>query len=287
MSVRIQNWIWMVLCLAALAAFAGCQSGSPLGVSDEALSDSQNVGDQQSPIVADQPALPKGSSDFQQIDPGLSKQLQDMLYAMKHIPLESGENNDIDLGKYLDKSDNATEKSTYVGSHYQDDGYGHMIVISEYRTDIVLQSGTGEMSYVTYGFRNIPEGEQLTKITVRGTMDTQMFNPFGGLYIGVSDYDHGNFRWFGPLGTENEYTLNLFNINTTNSKQRAYVTLAVYNGDDYTVQDLDVKVGSQFFYPGFDWDKEFNLFLNNEGIFDLGRLTPEYFEELPAVLPSL
>jgi predicted small lipoprotein YifL len=287
MTLRnIKNLIWMVLCLAALAALTGCQSGSPLDLNDEALNDSQNVGEAPEPIVNPEPVLPKEAAEYKQVDPGHAKLIEDVLFDLRHIPLESGDNNDIDQGAYMYQSDNVTEEEVQVGTHIEIDEYGNMWVVGEYNTDVILKSTTGEMSYVTYGFKNIPEGEEIIKVTVRGTMNTQMFNPFGGLYIGVSDYDNGNFRWFGPLGTECEYELNLWNIDTTNSKQRAYVTLAVYNGDHYTVQDIDVRVGKQLIIPGFNWDLlKFKKYYDEFGILQLNELKREFFEEIPGDLP--
>jgi hypothetical protein len=256
----IKNWIWMVLCLAALAALTGCQSGSPLDLGDEALSDTQNAGEAPAPIVSDEPVLPKGSSDWQQFDPEVSETLKDLLFDLRHIPLQSGDNCCIDPQDYM-----------YKSSNVEHDG-----------GDVVLKSTTGQMSYVTYGFRNIPEGEEIIKVTVRGTMDTQLFNPFGGLYIGISDYDLGQFRWFGPLGTENEYELPLWNIDTTNDSQRAYVTLAVYNGDHYTVQDIDVKVGTQFVIPDFDWKLfEMREYFQPDGTLDLHEMELGLFSKFP------
>jgi len=250
MFENTKNRIWMVLCLVAMFAVASCASGSPLGLEDEAEKNLDYQSEVVEPVVIEAPGVTKGSSDW--IDPGVHEAIMDMVFNLKHHDMDSGVNV-IDPLSYLASSDNVVDEATSV----------------------YLQAGDGNVSFVTYGFRSFPEDEDISKIVVRGFSDAPLFNPGQGVYIGISEGDTESTKWFGPFGTMPEYVINLWNMDTINDIGRSYLTIAVYGGDTYTVEELEVTVGNPFTLPDFDW-MEFDIrdYLDPEGFIREGELGP-------------
>lgn len=221
---------WVVSCSVAVAMLAvvSCSGNavSPLGESTEASYSVDSEGNQYGsvgPMVADSPILPKGSSepapeiddDMIEVDP--HDLLDDLIFNLKHIELLSGEN-EVDHKNYMYHSENA-----YTNFD-----------------EVRLASTEEQMSFVTYGFRNIPEGEEIRRVEVTGNGD---FAEGTGLWIGIGDPEKETFKWTGPYTNEDDWVLNMFFMDNTNDLQRAYLTLAVSGGDMAYIHGLTVHVG--------------------------------------------
>ena len=258
------NRIWMVLCLVAMFAAVSCGSGSPLDLEDEALDSQDTTLQQLEPVVVEAPAITKGSSDWVEIDPGIHEHIYDILYHLRHIDVESGVNV-IDPLDYLIASDNVVEEAAAVD----------------------LNSGGSDASFVTYGLRDFPEGEDISRLVIRGYSDAPLFNPGEGVYIGVHDFANDQVRWFGPFGTDDEYVLNLWNMDTVSDDDRAYFTVAVYGGDTYTIEEIEVTVGNLFIVPEFHWEMwDPSDFLDPHGYIEEGEIhppVPPIKEIIPAI----
>jgi len=221
------NWVsWSVV--VSLMLFAGCsgQAVSPLG--DEA--DYDEIGDatafmEDGSITMDAPPSPRQASA-----PGddlISDELEEvfdwMTYYMAHIPLATGEN-EVDVTKFLYHSANAFVDHDDI-----------------YLNHVDLNSEPGGISYVTYGFRDIPAGENITRVEVWGD------GIFGdgdenGLYIGIGDPDADTYKWIGPFKSGEEWAFNAWFMDNVNDLQRAYLTFVVSNGDMAEIRELRVYV---------------------------------------------
>jgi len=246
MLKKVAKWNWMVLCLVTLATVASCQAGSPLDPSDEAANINGNT--EVTENIVTQPVLPKEGSGIWDLIDDYVIDFSDLLFNLKHQSLVTG-NNDIDHMKTVLRSNNVVESTHYSKPKIVPDGNGGWEIQIDQLESIELHSTFEDMSFVTYGFKDIPVGQQITKIKVEGYLANPLFNPSGGLYIGVSDYGKSTYRWYGPLGTEDEYEVNLYKVDTTNSDQRAYVTLAVFGSDAIGITKVEIEVGEPKMLP--------------------------------------
>jgi hypothetical protein len=250
------NLKWVVSCSVAVAMLAvvSCSGNavSPLGDNTEASYsvDSQgNMFGSVGPMTVDSPVLPKSSSgpgpeiddDMIEVDP--HDLLDDLLFNMMHIALESGEN-EVDHKGYMYHSENA-----YINFD-----------------EVRLASEETAMSFVTYGFRNIPAGEEIRRVEVTGNGE---FSEGSGLWIGIGDPEKDTFKWTGPYSNEDDWVLNMYFMDNTNDLHRAYLTLAVSGGDAAYIHGLDIYVGG---LP----------VLEHEPIFEMG----EYMIPLPDPFPD-
>jgi hypothetical protein len=242
----------MVLCLAALVAFSGCQSGSPLDLNDEAPQNTSStdddvdlIGEAYSASILDEPVLPKGPSDLELEEIGdLEIGLLDTLFLSMHIPLAEGDN-DVPVEDYLAASDNVSDMALPGSPGWHLDEHGNLVFGMETIHFTRLSSGPGEVSFVTYGFSDIPEGKEIIGVRINGFSEAELFNPGEGLYVGMGDYYKDAWRWYGPYGTQSEYDITFRNLDSTNDGQRGYLTLAVYGGDTYTIESIEVVVGDK------------------------------------------
>jgi hypothetical protein len=157
------------------------------------------------------------------VDDSITEYIDPMEFFNLHIPLVHGEN-DVDVTKFMYNSDNA-----FID--HEDMFLNH----------VDLNSEPGTTSFVTYGFRNIPEGENITRVEIwgEGYFGTSASN---GLYIGIGDPELDTYKWVGPLKIGDEWALNCPFMDNTNDHQRAYLTLMVANGDDAEIREMIVFV---------------------------------------------
>jgi hypothetical protein len=256
------NLKWVVSCSVAVAMLAvvSCSGSavSPLGDNTEASYSVDSQGNQYGsvgPMTVDSPILPKGSSepgpeiddDMIEVDP--HDLLDDLMFNLMHIALESGEN-EVDHKGYMYHSENA-----YINFD-----------------EVRLASEETAMSFVTYGFRNIPEGENIQRVEVTGSGD---FAEGTGLWIGIGDPKKDTFKWTGPYTNEDDLVLNMYFMDNTNDLQRAYLTLAVSGGDMAYIHGLEIHVGG---LPGIEM----------EPIFEMGELIDPWFNPfLDGLLPDV
>jgi hypothetical protein len=226
----VVSWCVVVAVLAAVSCSG--TAVSPLGGDAEATSSENSfegyaisIG----PIVSPTPPTPREASapdwgEFDEIvEPELPPWMQELIFDGMHISLTSGEN-DVDHTDYMYSSDNVTVIPDIGGDRVE------------------LASTPAAMSYVTYGFKDIPDGEEILRLEVTGT------GAFGtgagdGLYIGLGDYRRGAIRWVGPYAAEDDWVVNIWFMDNTNDQQRAYLTLAVAGGDTAEIEGLRVFVG--------------------------------------------
>jgi len=157
------------------------------------------------------------------LDDSIAEVFDPMLWYFAHIPLASGEN-EVDVTEYLYHGDGAFVDHDDIFLNHVD-----------------LRSDPGTISYVTYGFRDIPDAENITRVEVLGE------GYFGdgagnGLYIGISDPIAETYQWAGPFKTGEDWAINLWFMDNVNDAQRSYLTLMVCNGDDAEIRGLTVYV---------------------------------------------
>ena len=282
----------LVSCLVAVFAIASCGGGtnSPLdGVeaasSNQVVADNSQVPDvlisEQMPTLREVSGPAPSPGDFLEIDPIID--WFDHIFLALHDTLSSGDNV-IDVTTPTYKNSNTSVETVLTGFHV--DGWGHLI--PEYGDALVLASEPGEMAYATFGFSGIPSGEEILSILAHG------YGSFGthdgnGLYIGIGNMDDGMYKWFGPYAPDAmEYEVSTWGMDTANSSGRGYVTFAVYNGDQFTLTDMQVTVGERFVHPGFDWDLiEIGNLLPPGGYFAMDMIDPSDFFPIPDPMPGI
>ncbi len=279
----------LVSCLAAVLSIASCGggAGSPLGDVEAANNNNnQLLTDSQAPSVLvsqEMPSLREASApnpgDYFEVDP--IPDWFDSYFIALHDSLGSGDNV-IDVTTPTYKSGNTTAESVITGWHI--DPWGDLI--PEYGDALVLSSEPLNMAYATFGFTDIPDGEEMLTITAHG------YGNFGshegnGLYIGVGDMADGIYRWFGPYAPDaSEYKVSTMGMDTANSSGRGYVSFVVYNGDEFVLTDLEISVGERMTFPGFNWDLvEIGQLLPPGGYFDMNLIDPNELG-LPIPLPD-
>jgi hypothetical protein len=270
----------LVSCLVALLAIASCGGGASSPLNDlEAASgntaDSQSLAPMPDVLVSDTlPTLHQVSApspgDFEQIiDP--IPDWWDNVWLTLHDSLASGDNV-IDTLTPTYKSSNTTVESVLSGFHVGPGG----TIIPEYSDALVLSSSPDHIAYATFGFTDIPDGEEILTITAHGhgAFESHANN---GLYIGLGDMADGKYRWFGPYAPDAaEYKISTFGLDTANSNGRGYLTFAVYNGDQFTLTSLEVSVGERQLFPGFNWDLvQIQPLLPPDGYFNMDLIHPE------------
>jgi len=252
--------------ISAAALSAGCAGNSAmqnLAPADEAPAqqDSQALAQ----LESSGPGLPRESSDwfdiFPDLDPGID--WEGLIEAL-HQPLAEGDNSVV-VKNYLYASSDAETVPVIVG--YDEIFPGFEIPI--FGEGVHLASAAGEMSYVTYGFTEIPAGKDMIHVSAQGSA-SYTDHAGAGLYIGVGDYNHGAYRWFGPFSADDsDWVLPITHMNTTNDTQHAYLTFAVYGGDAATFSHINVEVGEMDWSLDFDWaDFEIGGVLDEDGFFD-------------------
>jgi len=231
MKCLINNWNWVISwsVVVAMLAAMGCSGTavSPLGGSAETDVDSTYsvAYDGSGAIYLASPPSPRQASapadDL--LDDSIAEIFDPMLFYFAHIPLASGEN-EVDVTQFLYHGDGAFVDHDDIFLNHVD-----------------LHSDPGTTSYVTYGFRDIPEDENITRVEVMGE------GYFGdgdgnGLYIGISDPVADNYQWAGPFKNGEDWAINLWFMDNVTDSQRAYLTLMVANGDDAEIRGLTVFV---------------------------------------------
>jgi len=280
----------LVSCLVAALSIASCGggAGSPLDAVEATDGSNQVIAATDSPDVlnSDQmPSLREASApnpgDYLEIDP--VPDWWDSYFLAIHDSLASGDNV-IDVTTPTYKNSNASVESVIAGFHIN--GMGD--IVPEYQDALVLSSNPGEMAYATFGFSDIPDGEEMLTITAHG-YGNYGSHPNNGLYIGIGDMEDGVYEWFGPYAPDaSEYKVSTWGLDTANSSGRGYVTFAVYNGDEFVLMDLEVEVGERQFFPGFDWDLiEIPSLIPPGGYFEMPWLSPQdLLDDLPIPLPD-
>ena len=220
---------WSVAVGVLLAASCSGTAVSPLGEGVEADQDEMGYAQgflENGTIVLSSPPSPRAASEQADlIDDSIMEEydpFDDLLFGLAHIPLVSGEN-EVDHQDYLYHSENVDNDS------------------DDFLDYVVLASEAGSMSFVTYGFREIPEGENITRVEVggEGTFGDGAGN---GLYIGIGDPEADTYEWIGPYRNEDEWSVNTPFMDNTNDQQRAYLTLAVAGGDRARISRLIIHV---------------------------------------------
>lgn len=250
--------------LAAAALISSCgANGASMDSADQDLiapparSDAPQVAALDGHVVAPQPLLPdegKGVSDWFDLPdihiPDLGPVFDfDAWWESQHIDVVSGENA-IPLDSPIMYSDNVTAVPMITGWH--DVGLG--ILVPEIGTGLDMLSAPGEMSYAMFGLKGIPDGEDVVNVQLQGQLAPGAGDTHG-VYIGIGNYDENSFRWYGPYDlASGEKELSFYNIDTTNSSGHAYVTLAVWGGDELELSNLDITIDTMIHFeiPDFE-----------------------------------
>ncbi len=220
---------WSVAVGVLLLVSCSGTAVSPLGEGVEADQDDMGYAQaflENGTIVMQSPPSPRAAAEqAEQIDDSIMEEydpMHDLLFSLAHIPLVSGEN-EVDYLDYL--------------YHSEDVFVDH----DDFFSYVVLRSEVGGMSFVTYGFRDIPEGENITRVEVLGE---GYFGdgPSNGIYLGIGDPEADTYEWVGPFKNGEEWAINTPFMDNTNDQQRAYLTIAVAGGDEAGFRGLTVYV---------------------------------------------
>ena len=232
------NWVvsWSVVVAMLFALGCSGTAVSPLGNAVETDVDELGYAAVMTPdgaVTVSYPPSPRETSApayFRELvedaNPGMediSDAVIESMFELMHIPLVSGEN-DVDVTDFLYASESAYIDHSDIHLNY-----------------LVLDSEPGTTSFATFGFRDIPEDEYITRVEVFGT------GRFGedescGLYIGIGDPELGTYEWAGPFKNSEDWAMNIWFMDNTTELQRAYLTLMVVNGDDADIYEMRVFV---------------------------------------------
>lgn len=225
------NWVvsWSVVVAMLFALGCSGTAVSPLGSGAETDIDQLGYAaefDSNGSIYVASPPSPRQASAPGEdlLDDSIAEPIDPLAWYLAHIPLVSGEN-EIDVTDYLYHGDGAFVDHDDI-----------------YLNHVDLSSEPGGTSYVTYGFRNIPEGENIIRVEIMGE------GYFGddesdGLYVGISDPATDTYKWVGPFKTGEDWALNLWFMDNVNDSQRSYLTLMVADGDYAEIREMRVFVG--------------------------------------------
>ena len=223
------NWVvsWSVVVAMLFALGCSGTAVSPLGNAAETDVDELGYAAEyiDGSIYVSSPPSPRAASapgDYI-FDDSIIEYIDPLLFYFSHIPLVSGEN-EVDVTEFMYHGDGAF--------------IDHSDIFLSY---VMLDSEPGTTSYVTYGFRDIPDGENITRVEVMGEgyFDDGAGN---GLYIGISDPVADTYEWVGPFKNGEDWAVNMWFMDNTSDLHRAYLTLMVAGGDDAEIRDLTIVV---------------------------------------------
>ena len=215
MNGKIRNGIAGIVISGIAIMAAGCSSGTSL---DEApISGDSTVVIEDVTGTDGMPSLAKVSSDWQQWSGDLVLKWLD-----KHQSVGYGLN-ELDETIIYAKSDGVY--------NFENGG-----------KDYINFPSTNNFSYAVFGLKDIPVGA-----IIRGIHFTTDFNssesPVAEYYVSFSNYETGNFQWYGPYHEGDIELYNLF-TNTVNVGQKAYFTIALMDNLHWSdVTDVEVVIG--------------------------------------------
>lgn len=258
---KFKHSVLILIALSLAALSASCGGGAPLAPeapAGQAASSTVNSQPSQLPLpdgesssgiawdgtlvsTEDSPVLYRSASDwFDSIDWGGFGDLDwPAIWNAMHQPLADGDNS-LDVRAGISRSSNATDDGIFngflpgpLGELYPDYVYG-----------VLLTSAPGQMSYITYGLRDVPAFEDVLSVSVDAYGGFLGDDNQHGLYIGVSDYYNGRWQWYGPFKADALQDINIVRTPMFNTDGYGYITLACSEGDSYGIRGVSVKVGS-------------------------------------------
>ncbi|MCC7479352.1 hypothetical protein IT575_12970 [bacterium] len=166
-----------------------------------------------------------------QIDP-------DVIWASIHQALSPG-NNELDTRRYTGKNDLSQKGELFIG--YEDDGMGGQT--PAYGPGMWLLSEPGELGFVTYGLRSLPEGHRIESLSIScGGLYVFDENP-DDFWVGVSDRQADAWRWYGPFELGDLSDLDISAVELMNADEEyGYITIATHDTDALGIVGLSLEV---------------------------------------------
>lgn len=243
---------------AALISGCGAMGGSMDAADQDLLAapasyDAPPEGGSDNHITAPQPVLPdesKGASDWFDM-PDIEIPLDiidwDAWWESLHIAVTGGEN-DLPLDEYMMASSNVSEQLVITG--YEEVFPG--IIIPILGPGLKLAAGENEMAYAMFGLKDVPAGQNIVNVHLAGTL-TPGSGDEHGVYIGISNYNTDAYKWYGPVDLSGgEADQSTYFLNCANEAAHAYLVIAVWDGDEFVMSDLDVTIDTLIDIPDFD-----------------------------------
>jgi hypothetical protein len=244
-----------MLALSATAIVASCSTAN-VGVSSfpgedgaEASAQGQNVDTQteseeasnglEQSAVAQSPQVPKDASDWIEFIPDIELDIDEfidwgVIFDGMHQSVAAGDN-ELDIQDYMYKSDDVYNDTKIVGFG----GWPPTPILGP----VVCMDAYPNLSFITYGLKDIPAGKQVNSIQVEG------WNSLGyetEVYIGLSDMGNAAYEWYGPYEISETGSV-LANMpildNNVSAEGRSYITLALYNHDAVNIDGVSVEIG--------------------------------------------
>jgi len=106
-----------------------------------------------------------------------------------------------------------------------------------------LLSARDNVSFLTYGLYAPNANQHVISVDIWGQAS------FGagvehGLYVGVRQFGEPRYSWYGPFSANERWHVDARRDSSYPAGTAAYVTLAVFNGDNIRVDSLDLNMGS-------------------------------------------
>lgn len=242
----------LLLLLGALA-LAGCSSHGmlpePANQSDVPAPqpEAPPAAEEAGPLILHEPLMAREASSWW-------SELNEALFVGLHTSVAPGDN-EIAGNEYMAASANVEQMPVVVGTEW-------FLPVIENRP--LLKSAL-RTSFVTYGLRDIPVGDQISRVRLVGGSELGSA-PDAAIWIGVSDYGKERMRWFGPYTPDSSEALlvdvSLFGVDTVNASERAYITVLTHGGCNAVALRLHVEIGPQLMFPllpilplpDFEWE---------------------------------
>ncbi len=166
-----------------------------------------------------------------QIDPGV-------IWASIHQPLSPG-HNELDCRRYTGKNALSHKDDLFIG--FGDDGMGGQEML--YKPGMWLLSDPGELGFITYGLRSLPEGHRIESLSIDcGGLYILDENP-DDFWVGVSDRQADAWHWYGPFELGSLQDLDISDMVLMNEdEQYGYITIATHDTDALGIVGLSLEV---------------------------------------------
>ena len=105
-----------------------------------------------------------------------------------------------------------------------------------------LLSARDTVSFVTYGLYSPTSTQHVLGIDVHGAGSFAIGDEHG-LYVGVRQFGEPRYNWYGPFKANERWHVDALRDSNYGPGDSAYVTLAVFNGDNVRLDSLSFDMG--------------------------------------------
>jgi len=107
---------------------------------------------------------------------------------------------------------------------------------------LALHSARDTVSFVTYGLYSPSSNQRVYGVDVKGAASFGVGGDHG-LYVGVKQFGEPRYRWYGPYSANETWHVDALRDSNYEPGSAAYITVAVFNGDEVRIDGLSVDLG--------------------------------------------